>query len=202
MSVSMSAAEWDRRYAGKDLVWGTGANVWVQRETDGIPPGSALDLACGEGRNSIWLASLGWTVTGVDFSSEAIRKAETLAQGAPVTWLCADATTLHLAASYDLVLVVYLQLPRRERAAALTAAWAALAPGGTLLVIAHDTRNLNEGVGGPQDPAALYSAEEVRDIIRAVDPSLIVERCEAVLRPVPAADRPAIDALFRARKSS
>lgn len=103
MPASMSAVDWDERYAGHDLVWGGGPNVWVERETADLPLGAVLDLACGEGRNSIWLATLGWRVTGVDFSAEAIRKAQTLSEGRlgediPVTWLCADAAALDLPA--------------------------------------------------------------------------------------------------------
>ncbi len=98
----------------------------------------------------------------VDFSTEAIRKAETLDEGASVTWLCADATQLAFRATFDLVIVVYLQLPPPDRDAALAPAWNALAPGGTLLVVAHDSRNLTHGAGGPQDPAALYTADDVR----------------------------------------
>jgi len=62
----MSAADWDSRYRGTDLVWGATPNMWVEQETTGLAPGLALDLACGEGRNSIWLAARGWRVTGVD----------------------------------------------------------------------------------------------------------------------------------------
>lgn len=198
----MSAEDWDTRYAGTELVWGAAPNRWVEQETSGLPTGAALDLACGEGRNSLWLANRGWRVTGVDFSPEAIGKATTLSDGQPVTWLCADATRLQLPVLFDLVLLVYLQLPEPERRAAVNSGWAALSPGGTLLVIAHDSRNLTEGVGGPQDPSALYTAADVRGDILTVDPAAIVERCESVLRPVAGSARPAIDALFRARKSS
>ncbi len=74
----MSAQDWDARYRDRDLVWGARPNTWVEAEI-ALPPGRALDLACGEGRNSIWLAQRGWQVTGIDFSHEAIRKARTLA---------------------------------------------------------------------------------------------------------------------------
>jgi hypothetical protein len=60
--TSMSAADWDSRYSGSDLIWGSEPNLWVEQETAGLPPGRALDLACGEGRNSIWLAGRGWQV--------------------------------------------------------------------------------------------------------------------------------------------
>ncbi len=86
------------------------------------------------------------------------------------------------------------------RKAAFSSGWSALAPGGTLLVVAHDSDNLARGVGGPQDPAILYTAEGVRADILALAPDTWIEKCERVLRSVEGSDRPAVDALFRARK--
>ena len=71
--TSMSAADWDSRYRGSELVWGARPNVWVERETAPLSPGRAVDLACGEGRNSVWLAARGSQVTGVDFSASALE---------------------------------------------------------------------------------------------------------------------------------
>jgi SAM-dependent methyltransferase len=207
VTASMSADEWDSRYRDRELVWGAAPNRWVERETAALPPGRALDLACGEGRNSIWLAQRGWWVVGVDFSAEAIRKARTLAEGADgsklnVDWRCADATAIELPAEFDLVLLVYLQLPEQRRRAAIAAAWHALAPGGTLLAIAHDSENLEHGVGGPQDPSVLYTAEDVAGDLAALGASVQTELVERVSRPVEGADRPALDALFRGRKDT
>jgi hypothetical protein len=82
-----------------------------------------------------------------------------------VTWVQADAaagsTELDRESGYDLVLLAYLQLPAAQRAAALAHAARRLAPGGHLLVVAHDSSNLTEGFGGPQDPATLYTADDV-----------------------------------------
>lgn len=70
----MSSAEWDRRYAGSDLVWTAEPNRFVEAELTHLRPGRALDLGCGEGRNAVWLAEHGWQVTGVDFSPVALEK--------------------------------------------------------------------------------------------------------------------------------
>ena len=130
--TSMSAADWDSRYSGSDLIWGAAPNIWVEQETAGLPAGRAVDLACGEGRNSIWLAGRGWQVTGVDFSAAALAKAETLARGSEppvaVHWECADATTFRSAAPFDLAVLAYLQLPAPERLRAIMSAWNCLAP--------------------------------------------------------------------------
>ena len=198
----MSADEWDERYRGAELVWGATPNRWVEQEVTGLVAGRALDLACGEGRNSVWLAQRGWQVTGVDFSAEAIGKARALAAevAEPIEWLCADVTEFQRPGAFDLALIVYLQLAADQRRAAVAAGWAALAPGGTLIVIAHDSDNLAEGVGGPQDPAVLYTAADVSADLARLDLEATIERSARVERPVDGADRPALDALFRARK--
>lgn len=95
---AMSAADWDARYQGPDLVWSSTPNMWVEQETRGLIPGRVLDLACGEGRSSIWLAQQGWQVTGADFSAAGLDKARILAQSqpppaTPIQWMCTDATT-------------------------------------------------------------------------------------------------------------
>ncbi|MCX4689792.1 class I SAM-dependent methyltransferase [Kitasatospora purpeofusca] len=187
----MDSRAWDERYAASELVWGTGPNGWVVRELAGLAPGRALDLAAGEGRNGIWLAGLGWEVTGLDFSTVALGRAERLTASLPdevadrLTWRHGDARGFEAPPEgYDLVVVAYLQIPAEDRRAALRRAAAALAPGGTLLVVGHDSANLTEGVGGPQDPAVLYTSEDVlADLAGA---GLRTVRAERVLRPVAA----------------
>ena len=177
----MDASAWDARYAEAPLVWSAGPNQFVAA-LDTLPPGRAVDIACGEGRNAIWLASLGWDVTGVDFSPIAIDKARALS-GA-VEWTVADALTW-TGSGYDLAVLAYLQLPAQERRRAVRNAWASLVPGGRLFVVAHDSTNLHEGTGGPQDAAVLYTAE---DVLSDLDGDFDVVRAERAARIVPAAD--------------
>ena len=196
----MKALEWDERYRAADLVWGAEPNRWVAQETAGLTPGRALDLACGEGRNAIWLATRGWQVTAVDFSAVGLDKArasEAAAPGqVPVSWLLADVTRYAHPSPVDLALICYLQLPGDERRAAVRAAAAALAPGGVLLVIGHHSRNLTHGFGGPQDAAVLFSAEDVVSDLDGLD--LAIDKADTVRRDVAGAPRPALDALVRA----
>lgn len=155
----MDAGAWDQRYAEHEHVWSVAPNQFVERECRDLPSGRALDLACGEGRNAIWLSSRGWQVTGVDFSQVALDKGR--AVDPTVTWVQADATTWQPDASYDLVVIAYLQLPPAERAAACRTGFDALVAGGTFLLVAHDSTNLVEGTGGPPDPAVLMTAADV-----------------------------------------
>ncbi|MBN9619849.1 MAG: methyltransferase domain-containing protein [Actinobacteria bacterium] len=188
------AAYWNDRYAETRSVWGVAPNRWVEQETVDLPPGRALDLGCGEGRNAVWLAERGWLVTAVDISAVALAKG---AEVAPqVNWIEADATTYAAPEPVDLALLCYLQVVAPRRRAAVRAAAGALAPGGTLLVVAHDSRNIADGTGGPQDPDVLYTAADVAADLDGT--GLVVERATEVLRPVDGAGRPAIDALLRA----
>lgn len=197
----MDADAWDRRYEGTELLWSAQPNRFLVAEAQGLLPGRALDLACGEGRNAVWLAQLGWEVTGVDFSPVAIGKAGQLAaaRGVAGEFEVADLLTYEPAGqAFDLVIAFYLQVPAAARNVILRRAAAAVAPGGTFLLVAHGRSNLEEGYGGPRDPDVLYSAE---DVVADLD-GLEVERAEPVLRPVetPEGERVAIDALVRARR--
>ena len=84
--------DWNARYAQKELLWTAAPNRRFAEEVAGLAPGRALDLACGEGRNAVWLAERGWEVTGVDFSDVALAKAAELAtsRGVEVDWVVAD----------------------------------------------------------------------------------------------------------------
>ncbi|MEO9139121.1 MAG: methyltransferase domain-containing protein [Jatrophihabitans sp.] len=192
------ASYWDGRYRVSDSVWGAAPNRWVEQEVIGMRPGTALDLACGEGRNAAWLASIGWQVIAVDFSQVALAKGAEAAATDGVTWVLDDATAFRAPEPVDLVVVAYLQLDASSRRAAMRNAAAQLAPGGTLIVVAHDSRNLAEGAGGPRDREVLYTAF---DIVHDIEPAgLVIEKSGEVLREVEGSDRPAVDALLRARR--
>jgi SAM-dependent methyltransferase len=195
----MDRQAWDERYSTDELVWHAEPNRFLVAEVAGLAPGRALDLACGEGRNALWLAEQGWAVTAVDFSGVALQKARRLAEqrGLEVRLVEADVLVWEPpAGSFDLVVVLYLQLPAPQRHRSLQRAQAALAPGGTLLVVGHDSANLAEGVGGPQDPTMLFSAD---DIVGDIG-ELVVERAAQVLRPVATehGEAHAIDVVVRA----
>jgi SAM-dependent methyltransferase len=194
----MEADAWDARYAGTELVWSAEPNRFVAEVLDGRPPGTAVDLACGEGRNAVWLAERGWTVTGVDFSPVALAKAAHLAEarGVPVKWVHADVTSWLPPEPVDLVVVAYLQVPAANRRTVLRGAASALRPGGSLLVVAHHSANIIEGAGGPKDPAVLYTAEDVVGDTAGL--GLRVVRAQRVLRPT-ADGSTAVDAVAELR---
>jgi SAM-dependent methyltransferase len=185
---------WDERYAAHETVWGAAPNRWVEQEVRDLPPGRALDLACGEGRNALWLDSLGWQVRAVDFSAVAVDKGRGRPSG--VEWVVADVTTYSSPAPVDLALLCYLQVPAEDRRAAVRHAAEALAPGGRLLVVAHHTRNRTDGTGGPQRDEVLYTPEDIAADLDGT--GLRIDKGTDALRPVDGADRPAIDTLVLA----
>ena len=195
----MDQAAWDERYAGPELVWGAGPNRFVAEELAALPPGRAIDLGTGEGRNAIWLAERGFTVTAVDFSRVGLARAAGLAagRGVSVDWVHADLLDYRpTAGGYDLVLIAYIQLPADRLTALARTAAAALAPGGTLLAVGHDRDNLDRGHAGPKDPSVLWTPQ----VVTAGLTGLTVQQAEQVNRTVttPDGERTAIDTLVRA----
>jgi SAM-dependent methyltransferase len=196
----VDASAWDERYRASDLVWSATPNVWVAEECAALAPGRAIDLAAGEGRNALWLAERGWQVEAVDFSPVGLDRARAMAaeRGVALTTTVADVTAPMDLAPADLVVVCYLQLPHEPLARALGGAAGLTAPGGTLVVVAHERDNLERGFGGPPDPAVLPTVD---DVVAALDGSgLEIARAEQVVRGVATDDgeREAIDLVVRA----
>jgi 2-polyprenyl-3-methyl-5-hydroxy-6-metoxy-1,4-benzoquinol methylase len=197
----MNRDDWNTRYAETDLVWGSAPNRFVAAELAELPPGRALDLACGEGRNAVWLAERGWRVSAIDYSQVAIERAGRLAadRGVQVSFEVGDVLAVELEkAAFDLVLLAYLQLPPSERTSVLGRAASSVRRGGTLLLVGHDLRNHAEGHGGPKDPSVLWTVTEITDTLTGL--GFTIDRAEEVLRDVEGASRAAIDTLVRARR--
>jgi SAM-dependent methyltransferase len=197
----LDSSAWDERYTGDELVWSVEPNRFLVREVEALPPGRALDLACGEGRNAVWLAERGWDVTGVDFSKVGLDKARRVAdaRGVSVKWERADVTEYAPAPErFDLVIVMYLHLPEGPRRVAFRRAAAAVAAGGTLHVVGHDITNPDDGWGGPSDAAVLYGPQDVVADLEGLE----TVKAERVRRPVQTDDgeKIAIDVLVRATR--
>jgi SAM-dependent methyltransferase len=198
----MDAKGWDERYAGSELVWSIEPNQFVAAECADLPPGRAVDLAAGEGRNAIWLARRGWQVTAVDFSRAGLDKGRQLASDLPddqeIDWVCADATTWTAESPYDLCVIAYLQLVAEERREAVRRGFESLDRGGTFLLVAHDTTNLAEGTGGPQDASVLMTAQDVLADLSGEDYEVVrADRVEREVASPDGASLTAYDTLVR-----
>ena len=199
---------WNKRYVAKELIWSAGPNALLASELEGMAPGSALDAACGEGRNGLWLAEQGWQVTAVDFSEVAIGKGRQIAErrGLSLNWQVADVAQDPLPGGrYDLVVVLYLHTDPEERSRWLPRLVRAVAPGGTFFYLGHDPANIEHGIGGPQHPELLPSVEEVSEALRGFEllRAEIFERAVAAdpghrRQPAGDADGTALDTFVRA----
>ncbi|TDB75036.1 MFS transporter, partial [Actinomadura sp. KC216] len=134
---------WDSRYAEHDHLWSGDPNQMLVQETSDLEPGTALDLGCGEGGDAIWLAKRGWHVTATDISGVALERAARHAEAAGVAdridFQQHDLGVSFPKGTYDLVSAAFLHFPQEglPREPVLRAAAAAVAPGGTLLIVGH-----------------------------------------------------------------
>ena len=174
---------WDERYSEAGQLWGLEPNRFLVEVAEDLPRGSVLDLGCGQGRNSVWLASRGFEVTGLDLSPVAVEQGARFAKdvGVDVEFAAADITTWRPEGrTWDVVLLSYIHLPEAGRMKVHATAVESLAPGGRVIVIAHHLDNLEHGVGGPPYPELLLT----EDLLREDFADLEIDRCEPVLRPV------------------
>jgi SAM-dependent methyltransferase len=188
------AEDWDERYA-ESRQWSAEPNALIARLLADVPPGTAVDLAAGEGRHALWLAGLGWSVTAVDFSTVGLDRGRGRPGADRVRWVTSDVVTWSAPpASVDQVLVAYLHLTEEDTVSVLTRAVGWLRPGGRLLVLGHDVENIAAGVGGPQEPAILHSVDRLARVAALLD----VDRLEQVHRETPAGT--ALDTLLWGRR--
>src|SRR5207302_6185309 len=147
--------------------------------------GQAIDLGCGEGRTAIWLAMLGWPVTALDMSRVGIERGQAMAGAYDlrVDWVVADLEAWDLGSrAWDLIALVYVHWRTEQRRPLMRRIVDALAPGGHLVIVAHDRSNIEDGHGGPQDPDLLTTPEELSALLGASGLEVIEAR--EVLRPV------------------
>lgn len=155
---------WSSRYrdAGDDYLFGTAPNAFLTREAHRLLPGSAvLSVADGEGRNSVWLAKQGMTVTATEISAPAVDKARRLAsgQGVQVKFVLADVLQWQWPkAAFDAVVGIFIQFASAaERPVLFAGMKQALKPGGLLLLQGYTPRQLEYRTGGPPTVENLYT---------------------------------------------
>lgn len=171
-----AAAFWDRRYREADRLWSQNANALLTDFVAELPPGRALDVGAGEGRNAIWLAKAGWEVTALDVSAVALERAAERAaeEGIPLECVVGDWREYAPAAPVDLAVISFMHPRPHERAAMFERAKAALVPGGHLFTVGVDARE--HGRRGPPDEDRLYTPERLLEALAGFD----VLRCEPV----------------------
>ena len=174
-------AYWEERYGAPGLTWTGKPNAVLVDEAATLAPGRALDIGSGEGGDALWLAGRGWAVTGVDISQNALDKARVRAEavGVSVTWEQHDLTEwTPEPRSFDLVTAHFMHLADPARGALFRALAAAVAPGGTLLVVGHDVTGHEEHRDHMAD--LMFGVD---DVLAAIDgEGLRVEVAESRLR--------------------
>lgn len=198
----MDAAEWNARYLAQPDAWGTTPAARIVSEVTaaedaGLTVGTAIDVACGDGRHARWLAAHGWQVRALDFSEVAIEQARAKdsdeGRSGSVDWVVGDATTWQPEEKVDLVVIGFLHLELDTLVQVLRAAGGWLKPGGHLVYLGHAAENLSRGVGGPQDPRVLPG---ITELARGAE-GLEVVSLRHDLRP--AGKATAIDVLLHSR---
>jgi SAM-dependent methyltransferase len=163
------ASFWDERYRSADAIWSGDPNPQLVAEVSGLAPGTALDVGCGEGADAVWLAERGWHVTAIDISGVALERARKAAANAGLTeridWRQGDIATWTPERSYDLVSEQFMQFAPPLRDAVFHRLAAAVAIGGTLLIVGHHPSDLETTMRRPRTPGVLYTAEEIAELL-------------------------------------
>jgi SAM-dependent methyltransferase len=163
---------WDERYATEEFVYGTKPNDFLKSSAHFLPPGQILCLAEGEGRNSVYLAGLGYRVTAVDSSAVGLAKAQRLAHSAGVTveTVQADLAAYRIeSGAWEGVVSIFCHLPGRIRRPLHQAVVAGLRPGGVVILEAYTPKQLEYGTGGPPDPALLMTLADLHSELAGLE---------------------------------
>ncbi|CAA0080854.1 Ubiquinone biosynthesis O-methyltransferase [Mycolicibacterium vanbaalenii] len=159
------ADEWDERYTSLAAEIPDGAPSAVLMAVAGeLAPGRALEIGCGVGADAVWLAGQGWEVTALDVSRVALERARSRGRqaGVHVQWVCARLEDAELSgAGFDLVTAHYPALRHSPGHDAQKALLAAVAPGGTLLVVHHADIDVEKARSYGFDPADYLSHDDV-----------------------------------------
>jgi SAM-dependent methyltransferase len=180
----MSSEFWDQRYGGEGLAYGGAPNDFLVQAAERFPrAGRALDIGAGEGRNALFLASLGLDVLAVDQSAVGMAKAARLARerGLALKTLAVDLREFEAApGSLDVISSIFVHLPRELRAGVHGRVKTWLKPGGVFVLEAYGPGQIARGTGGPKDPLLLAGLEEVLGELAGLE----IEHAAAVVRAV------------------
>lgn len=165
---------WDGRFGGPDFLFGTAPNAYLASHRALLAAGgSALAVADGEGRNSVWLAQQGLMVDAFDISPVGVAKAERLARLAGVS------VNLHVrdcdswdwqSDAYDVVAAIFVQFAGPEMRRRLFAGMiSTLKPGGYLIVQGYTPEQLDYKTGGPGLLDHLYTGDMMRAEFAALE---------------------------------
>ena len=163
---------WNARYDSPEYAYGTEPNDFLAAVASRIPPGRVLSLADGEGRNGVFLASIGHEVTSVDASHVGLAKAERLAatRGVRLTTVVADLAEYVIApASWEGIVSIFCHLPPVLRRRVHEQVVRGLVPGGIFIFEAYSVEQLRFGTGGPSSAYLLPTLDALRAELAGLD---------------------------------
>ena len=163
---------WDERYSSKEYVYGTKPNDFLKNNFNSIPKGKILSLAEGEGRNAIFLAKQGYSVTAVDSSLVGIKKGKKLAKknGVEVEFVHADLTEYDLGENrWDGIISIFFPLPSLLRKTLYKKVERGLKVNGVLLIEAYTPEQLNFGTGGGNSVDVMQSKKSLIHELEALN---------------------------------
>ncbi len=155
---------WDERYGSVEWAFGTEPNDFLRERAGAIPPGPVLCIGDGEGRNGVFVASLGHEVTSVDLSSVGLGKARALAaeRGVALHTVQADLVDFEIGVGcWSGIVSIFCHLPAALRDELFPRLVEGLAPGGVLLLESYTPAQIGRGTGGPQDVDLLETSAEL-----------------------------------------
>jgi SAM-dependent methyltransferase len=155
---------WDERYSAEEYAYGTTPNKFLEENVNCIPKGNILSLAEGEGRNAIFLAKQGYSVTAVDASLVGLNKARKLAEvnEVVVEFIHADLAAYNLGENkWDGIVSIFCPLPSSIRKDLHKKVIAGLKRNGVCLLEAYTPDQLNHGTGGGNSVDLMQSEESL-----------------------------------------
>ena len=167
----MDSTYWDDKYSTEDYVYTKLENRFVVEYCQDLEGKTAIDLAGGEGRNSVYLAKRGWQVENIDFSQVALDKFLKFAEAEQVldncTATCSSALDFNPKTTpVDLGVIAYLQINQTDLKTAILRLVSNLKPGGHLFGVWHSRDNLTGGFGGPRDPEVLPDIATITEALK------------------------------------
>jgi 2-polyprenyl-3-methyl-5-hydroxy-6-metoxy-1,4-benzoquinol methylase len=161
---------WNDRYRAEEFAYGIEPNRYLKEQLEKLKAGTILFPAEGEGRNAVFAAKLGWTVSAFDISAEGKKKADRLAEANHVTidYQVGELKTLNYKpGQFDAIALIYAHFPADIKSLIHKTLDTYLRKGGFIIFEAFSKRHIdfiarNEKVGGPKDVASLFSIEELK----------------------------------------
>jgi SAM-dependent methyltransferase len=158
------AENWDERFSFPEYMYGTVPNDFLKSVAKKIPHGRVLCLAEGEGRNAVYLAKQGYTVTAVDFAAAGLDKIKKLAaaNNVQVKTILSDLKDFHIRKNYwQGIISIFCHLAPELRKSVHQDCAAGLKSGGIFILEAYRPEQLVYKTGGPPVPELLMQLDEV-----------------------------------------